>query len=171
MEVDGKEYELSIHDEGGTSEYNVAAEVALRDADAVLFVYSIIDRRSFFDDILGRYSLLDRFCRVREFDREKVRYPMVLVGAKVDLEHGDPEHTSNYRKAEREVQLSEAIDFARKYDMPFFETSAKANINVREAIEELVREVVKYKAKGSPPPHVAGSGESAEKNKEKCGMM
>ena len=56
---------------------------------------------------------------------------MVLVANKIDL----PE--------EAKVSRQEGLAIAQKYNIPFFEASAKDNINVHEAFHELIREWVR----------------------------
>lgn len=45
---------------------------------------------------------------------------LILIGNKVDLEHS------------REVTYEQGSDFAKKYNMLFFETSALTNLNINE---------------------------------------
>ena len=54
-------------------------------------------------------------------------FPMILVGNKADLE------------SERQVQQSEARDFAKQLNIPYIETSAKQKLNVDTCYQELVR--------------------------------
>jgi GTPase KRas protein len=58
---------------------------------------------------------------------------MVICGNKCDLDK------------DREVSTQEGKDLAKSYDAPFFETSAKARINVEEAFFAGVREIRRYK--------------------------
>ena len=53
---------------------------------------------------------------------------MILIGNKIDLT--------------REVKTEEGQAIANKYKIPFFETSAKENINIRECVMSLVNIVV-----------------------------
>ena len=56
--------------------------------------------------------------------------PIVLVGNKIDL------------KDEREVSYEEGDNFAKKFNLKFFECSAKEGINVNEAFQYLINTVV-----------------------------
>ena len=69
--------------------------------------------------------------------RKKV--PLILVGSKCDLE------------SEREVSRSEGQELSQKWSCPFFETSAKTQVNVQEVFTELVR-IVKASKKGEANP-------------------
>jgi GTPase KRas protein len=46
--------------------------------------------------------------------------------------------------SERQVSTAEGAELARTYGVPFFETSAKARINVEECFYETVREIRKH---------------------------
>lgn len=57
---------------------------------------------------------------------------MVLVGTKLDLTN------------EREVSPSHLEELAARWKIPVYETSAKRNWDVREAFEDLVRQMRHY---------------------------
>ena len=59
----------------------------------------------------------------------------VICGNKCDLE------------SSREVSTMEGAEFASRIGWPFFETSAKLNINISEAIHELIRRTPRLKGK------------------------
>ena len=54
----------------------------------------------------------------------------VMCGNKCDLQ------------SQREVATQEGVAYANKIGWPFFETSAKLAINIKEAIHELIRRYV-----------------------------
>ena len=63
--------------------------------------------------------------------------PIVVVGTKSDL------------TAERDVDQDLIQTMAQRWKLPFYETSAKKNINVNAVFEDLVRQMrVRY-----PPDH------------------
>ena len=57
----------------------------------------------------------------------------ILIGNKIDLED------------ERVVTEEEARHFANKFKIKYFETSAKTNIGIQEAIHELMKQVYSRK--------------------------
>jgi len=61
--------------------------------------------------------------------------PQVFCGNKCDLD------------SERQVSTQEGADYAKSVGWPFFETSAKLNLNVSEAIAELVRQTPRSRGK------------------------
>merc|ERR1719150_2255282 len=66
--------------------------------------------------------------------------PLILVGNKCDLTD------------EREVTKEEATRLAEnEWEVPFFETSAKTNINVEACFHQLIREIKKSKNEWEVP--------------------
>eukprot|EP00049_Salpingoeca_infusionum_P010165 m.171954 g.171954 ORF g.171954 m.171954 type:complete len:120 (+) comp14565_c0_seq12:754-1113(+) len=95
----------------------------------VVLVYSICDRRSFDCIHLWLETVTERAT-------EDVAF--VLVGNKVDLQ------------AERDVSTEEGQQLASEIDCPFFEISAKHDINVQEAFAALATCIIQ-KQRGKPP--------------------
>ena len=62
--------------------------------------------------------------------------PVVIVGNKCDLHH------------RREVETKQGSDLADKWNCPFFESSAKHNINVHVIFEQIVREIKQQRNHG-----------------------
>ena len=124
LEVDGEKCQLDILDTAGQEEY--MRDNYYRLGEGFLIVYAITMRDTFAD--VNRFH--DHILSVK--GEEDV--PLILVGSKCDLD-GD-----------REVPTSEGKAIAEKFNMPFFETSAKTRVNVDEVFFELVRQVAKYKA-------------------------
>jgi GTPase KRas len=58
--------------------------------------------------------------------------PIVLIGTKCDLCEKD-----------RVISFEDGLEMARKYEIPFFETSAKICINIEEAVFSLINEIHK----------------------------
>lgn len=120
---------LDILDTAGQEEYSAMRDQYIRTGQGFLCVYSINSRISF--DAMTNFR--NHILRVK--DEES--YPIVIVGNKCDLEK------------EREVSFNEGKELARSFEAPFFETSAKARINVEEAFFQLVREIRKWKKSNS----------------------
>jgi GTPase KRas len=124
VQIDGEPYLLDILDPSGEENYPVMrGHYPRRIAQGFLFTFSITCRSSF-DEIC---SFREDILRVKDKDH----VPMVLIGNKCDLEH------------ERQVTTAEAKDLAKSFGCPFYETSAKARINVENAFYQLVREIRK----------------------------
>ena len=88
----------------------------------ILLVYSINDKRSFED--------LENW--IKDINAQKIydNVYLVLIGNKCDLEK------------ERKIYFEKGEKFALKYNMEFFETSAKDNININESFNALIDEVI-----------------------------
>jgi GTPase KRas protein len=121
VNVDGETCMLDILDTAGQEEYSAMRDQYIRTGQGFLCVYSICSRLSF--DAMTNFR--NHILRVK--DEES--YPIVIIGNKCDLEK------------DREVSFNEGKELARSFEAPFFETSAKARINVEEAFFQLVREV------------------------------
>ncbi|XP_067992803.1 uncharacterized protein [Melanerpes formicivorus] len=123
---------LHIVDTSGQEDFGVQRQQQLRGGEGFLLVFAIDDRRSF--GALGR--LLGQILQVK--DREGT--PVVLLGNKADL------------SPLRQVSREEAQAFARQHRLRYLETSAKTQLNVEEAFQELVRAVRRFRDLEAPPP-------------------
>eukprot|EP00026_Physarum_polycephalum_P015290 Phypoly_transcript_15932.p1 GENE.Phypoly_transcript_15932~~Phypoly_transcript_15932.p1 ORF type:complete len:161 (+),score=13.83 Phypoly_transcript_15932:409-891(+) len=89
---------------------------------------------------LCRYSITSKFSftQVAQFHEDILQVkdstvaPIVIVGNKCDME----EH--------REVAMEMGKKYADKFNIPFFETSGKTRLNVAEAFQAVVRQILKY---------------------------
>jgi len=127
--IDNETCLLDILDTAGQEEYSAMRDQYMRTGEGFMCVFAITSRSSF-DEIT---SFREQILRVK--DKDKV--PMMLAGNKCDLE------------SERQVTTAEGQDLAKSFACPFFETSAKARINVEEAFYDLVREIRKENGGGA----------------------
>jgi len=109
IKIDGHNIVLDILDTAGQEEYTELREVYMRGGEGFIIVYSITDEKSFKEVTEFR----DRTLRVK--DKEKV--PMLLVGNKADLD------------SQRVVSTLEGEELAKKWGIPFMETSAATGQN------------------------------------------
>lgn len=113
--IDGQESILEVLDTAGQEEFTALRDQWIRDGEGFILVYSITSRSSF-ARIKNYYSQIQR---VKEDDEA---YSLVVVGNKSDKSH------------ERQVSTQDGEALSRELgNVPFFESSAKLNINTEEA--------------------------------------
>ena len=114
---------LKIWDTAGQERFHSISKNIYRNTNGVLFVYDITNRESF--------SNIKNWIKDLENVDDKIKG--IILGNKSDLEE------------KRVIQNEELVDIAEKYNMKYLETSAKNNINVNEAFELIVDELLKNK--------------------------
>ena len=119
---DGFNIRLQLWDTAGQERFNSITKNIYRNTNGVLFVYDVTKRKS--------YNSMKNWIK----DTEKIDKDIkgIILGNKIDLE-------------EREVNKDELEELGNKMNMKFLETSAKENINVKEAFILIVEELLKDK--------------------------
>lgn len=136
MVLDGEPATLEVLDTAGQEEYTALRDQWIREGECFLLVYSITSRSSF-SRIRSFYSQIQR---VKEDDDP---FSVVIVGNKSDR---GPE--------EREVSTQEGEALADELGgVPFFESSAKLNINIETAFFECARQCRKLRANAAQDQH------------------
>ena len=116
--IDGQTYNLTIIDTAGQEEMQQITDMAIKDAQAFVIVYSVKSVVSFQET-------------EKYYNKVKQAMPnpkIVLCGNMCDVSSD-----------ERGVTPSQGIALAEKWDCPFFETSAKDDINVTQAFETALK--------------------------------
>jgi len=124
VNIDDETCMLDILDTAGQEEYSAMRDQYIRSGQGFVIVYSITSRPSF--ESLANFH--DQILRVKDEDS----FPTCILGNKCDLEK------------DREVSTVEGKEFADSIGAPFYETSAKARINVEEGFYQLVRQIRKW---------------------------
>ena len=127
---EGGYIKAQIWDTAGQEKYKSITSHHYRKAVGALLVYDIT-RRNTFENCIKWYNELRKFT-----ERNCI---VCLVGNKTDI----LENNEN----KREIYYEEAMEFAKKYNMLFFETSAKNNSNVDNCFEELLQQNYNEKRK------------------------
>ena len=117
-----KKIKIKIWDTAGQEKFKSVSVQYIKNCIGILLVYSIDDRNSL--------NNLENWIKDIKDKTNYEKVPLILIGNKCDLE------------GERKVSKEEGEKFALKYNAKFFECSAKNNINVNQAFESLINEVV-----------------------------
>ena len=130
LNLGNKSVKLNIWDTAGQERYHALGPIYYRDANGALLVYDITDR--------------DSFTKVRNWVKElrKIignKIVLVIAGNKCDLE--------KYRQ----VEESEATEYAQSVGAIHIQCSAKTGVNVEQAFLEITKGMM------NPPP-TAGAG-------------
>ena len=142
---DGRDVRLRIFDTAGQERYKSVSASFIKKADGVILIYDIGDLESF--------EAVENWIKsIREIGKEKL--PIILVGNKCDL----PDD-------KRMISLKEGQDKADEFNIPFYETSCKEGINIKEVFEKLVDDIME---KGSKNINREYKILNKGKKKEKC---
>ena len=116
----GKNIKIKIWDTAGQERFKNMASQYIKSCNGILFVYDITNRDSF--DKINDWI---KFVKTK-IDLNSV--PFVIIGNKVDL-------------LNRAVTTEEGEKYVNSLSAPFFETSAKYNINVSESFNKLINKI------------------------------
>ena len=136
VEIEGKECKLQPLNICGYIQTPKERKREIKEADGFLLVYSITLRSSF--------EYLSELRKEIMRERNGERFAVVLVGNGADLEE------------ERRVSRQEGEEMGKKWDVPFFETSANCKLNVGEAFVELVRKIIGQREETTKKPKNQG---------------
>jgi len=125
--IDGRQVKLQIWDTAGQESFRSITRSYYRGAAGALLVYDITRRETF--------TQLEKWLTEA---RENASQNMVimLIGNKLDLEH------------KRAVSTEEGMEFARKNNLIFLETSAKTAENVEKAFVQTATSIYNNIKKG-----------------------
>ena len=141
----GKEIKLQIWDTAGQERYRNVAKSYFQSSQGFIVCYDISNKNSFNQ---VKYWVE----QIKSISDEKTK--CILVGTKCDL-------------SEREVSEEEGSEYAKKLGFKFFETSAKLNMNVNEAFDGLLDEIL-LNYRGSKRNSMMLSKKLNQKEKKSC---
>ena len=121
IEVDGRQYVLTIIDTAGQEEYSPMRDQYIALGQGFLLAYSITSSCTF-KEVKELYEQIVRVKGTKDV-------PIVLFGCKCDIEDS------------RQVTSEQGEELARQINCPFFEVSAKNNIHIDDIFSEVVREI------------------------------
>ena len=129
---------LAVWDSAGQETFLSITQQFIRGADAAFLCFDVTDRRSFTDATTA--------WKDRVSGEKGGAIAMVLVGCKCDLE------------GMRAISKSEAAAWAAEKHLPYFETSAKENQNVRQTFAFLAKTLFDQRASGAGGAGRGGGG-------------
>ncbi len=148
MQLGGENVTVKIWDTAGQERFRTITQSFYKQAQGVMLVFDVTDENSF-NNLHAWMTSINENANANTI--------MYLIGNKVDLVD------------ERKTPKETAQKAADKYNMKYFETSAKANINIKEAIESLANEVYeKLSTKDTNKGEVLGDKRKEEKNGGGC---
>ncbi|KAJ5072769.1 small gtp binding protein rab8 [Anaeramoeba ignava] len=122
IEIEGKTIQLQIWDVAGQDDFRSIIPMYFRGAKGVLLVYDITNQNSF-------NNIKTRWIEDIKKNLNKT-LQMILIGNKNDLEE------------KRIISKEKGKEFADKLQIPFYEVSAKNNINIDDAFFHLATNIL-----------------------------
>ena len=115
----GKEVKVQIWDTAGQERFRTIAKSYYRGAHGIILVFDVTNQKSF-DNIKMWVNQIK--------DEASSKVCVILVANKIDSE-------------ERVVTKEDAAGLAKTYELKLYEASAKENINVSEAFQDLIEKI------------------------------
>ena len=115
----GKEVKVQIWDTAGQERFRTIAKSYYRGAHGIILVFDVTNQKTF-DNIKMWVN------QIKEEASSKVC--VILIANKIDSE-------------ERVVSKEDAAALAKNYELKLYEASAKENINVTEAFQDLIENI------------------------------
>ena len=125
LKIGSKKINLQLWDTAGQEKYKAVTWSYYKNSHGALAVYDITDRST----LLAVESLIAYYVNESE---SNMRQNVVLVGNKFDM-----------ATKHRQVSEEEGWRIAEQFDIPFYEISAKKNINVDEVFFEVSMQAMK----------------------------
>lgn len=131
IELNGKKIKLQIWDTAGQERFYTITSTYYRGAMGIMLVYDVTDGKSF--DSIGKW--------LRNID-ENANEDVVkmIIGNKCDLED------------KRVVPIERGQEVAKHHGIPFIETSAKTNVNIKRAFDDITYRILEKQPEKKPEP-------------------
>ena len=124
VKLHGYELKMKIWDTAGQERFKSMSVQVIKNSDAVILVYAIDDRNSF--------NALDQWLNKLNDTIDISKKPIMIIGNKSDVESD-----------KRVVTYEEGKKYADEKGYHFYETSAKNNINIKEAFDDIFEQLYK----------------------------
>ena len=122
--IDGKKVKVKIWDTAGQEQYKSLTRNFYRNSNGVVIVYDVTSRKTF-------NTVKDWISSISDAADKDIK--IILIGNKIDLP--------------REVTTEEGRVMAQKFDIKFFETSAKDNTGISESIKDIAINILNTQKK------------------------
>jgi Ras-related protein Rab-1A len=144
---EGKNIKLQIWDTAGQERFRTIAKSYYKGAHGIILMYDVTDQKSF--DSIKKWLE-----QIKEEAPNKVS--VLLVANKIDIE-------------KRIITKEDGENIAKSYNLDIYESSAKDNINVSEAFEDLAEKInEKYKIMKEKGKKLNENIPENTKSKKKC---
>ena len=121
MEIDGKRVKLQIWDTAGQERFRTITTAYYRGAMGILLVYDVSDEKSF-ENVRGWMRNIEQHA--------SSSVNKILIGNKCDVS-----------EEKRAITKARGQALADEFGIPFFETSAKASVNVEDAFMTIAGDI------------------------------
>lgn len=122
---DGKQMKVILWDTAGQERFHAIATNTIKTCQGIVLSFDLTKKETF--EKLGDW--------IKEVKDINNQIPLVIFGNKCDMIDN------------REVEEEEAQDFAKSFNLEYFETSAKENININEGLAVVIQ--ASYEKSGS----------------------
>lgn len=119
--IDGNTVKLAIWDTAGQERFRTLTPSYYRDGQGAILMFDVTDRHTF-TKLETWLNELNTYCN-------KIDIVKMVVGNKIDLPN-------------REVSMEEGLEFARRHQTLYIESSAKTADGVKCCFEELVQKII-----------------------------
>ena len=117
----GYEIKFKIFDTAGQERFKSISNNYIKKANGILLMYDITDKQSF--------NNIENWMQTIK-DNAGNKMATVLIGTKCDLEE------------ERAIPTEKGKNLAEKFEIHFFETSSKENINIEKAFYDIAEQII-----------------------------
>ena len=121
LNINNKKIKLEIWDTAGMERYRILTKNYFNGSDGFIILYDITSRESF-------NNTNNWIQQIKDLIGDDLK--CILFGNKSDL------------NKERKVNINEGKELAKKYDFPFYETSAKDGTNIEKGFNSLLMNIL-----------------------------
>lgn len=147
LQVDGETAKAKIWDTAGQERFRTIAKSFYQQAQGILLTFDVTNKESY-----GKLGMWLQNINEKA-DASVVKF---LVANKVDLVD------------DRVVTTEEGKEIAKKYDMEYYETSAKSSHNVKEVFEAMIRKTHLARKLSADKSSFQLSSKSKQEGSGKC---